>query len=135
MQTTPPHDAAHRAKPRFGAREGARFYCTYVSPRTGARCATWDKGWTVYATLLRHAEIEHAPEELELLARGALDYARAQVVGSRERQARLEARLASAGHCPDCGTVFASRRRDSQSRHKLSGAWCVVGCCCGVLRH
>ncbi|KAF8592185.1 hypothetical protein K439DRAFT_392456 [Ramaria rubella] len=110
------------SRTKFGLRKGSRFFCTYVSPLTGERCGTWDKGWTVYATLVRHAEAEHAHEELSLLARGGLTYEDAQIVTSREKMERIEENLAQTGRCSDCGTVFSSRRKDSLSRHKATNA-------------
>lgn len=108
---------------KFGVRKGNRFYCTYVSPVTGERCAAWDQGWTVYATLNRHAESDHAHEEIDLIMRRRLTYADAQIVTSREKHERIEENLASTGRCPDCGTVFSSNRKDSLTRHKQTNAW------------
>ncbi|GJJ07085.1 hypothetical protein Clacol_001284 [Clathrus columnatus] len=109
-------------KSKFGMRKGTRFYCTYVSRVTGERCAAWDQGWTVYATLNRHAESDHAHEELALIANGELTYNEAQIVTSREKQERIEENLANTGRCPDCGTVFSSNRKDSLTRHKQTNA-------------
>lgn len=110
-------------KSKFGIRRGARFYCTYISPLTGKRCATWDQGWTVYATLNRHAESDHAHEELELINQGRLTYSQAQIVTSKEKQQRIQEHLATTAQCPDCGTVFSSNRKDSLARHKQTSAW------------
>lgn len=107
---------------KFGLRRGTRFYCTYVSPITGERCAAWDQGWTVFATLNRHAESDHAHEELALIASGELTYSDAQIVTSRDKQERIEENLANTGRCPDCGTVFSSNRKDSMTRHKQTNA-------------
>lgn len=116
-------DEAFQPKGKFGVRRGSRFFCTYVSPVTGERCDVWDKGWTVFATLSRHAETEHAPEELALLMRGALCYDQAQIITTRDKQERIEENLAQTGSCPDCGTVFSSKRRDSLHRHRQTSAW------------
>jgi hypothetical protein len=112
-----------QSKTKFGVRKGSRFFCTYVSPLSGERCDIWDKGWTVYATLTRHAEAEHAPEELTLMSRGELRYDQAQIITTKEKRERIEENLAKTGVCPDCGTVFSSRRRDSVSRHRQTSAW------------
>ncbi|KAF8524599.1 hypothetical protein BU17DRAFT_84636 [Hysterangium stoloniferum] len=117
--TTHDHDIQ---KSKFGVRKGSRFYCTYVSAATGERCAAWDQGWSVYATLNRHAESDHAPEELALIARGQLSYGQAQVVTSREKHERIQDNLSHTGRCPDCGTVFSSNRKDSLTRHKQTSA-------------
>ena len=108
---------------KFGVRRGSRFFCTYVSPVTGERCDTWDKGWTVFATLSRHADAEHGPEELGLMARGELNYEKAQIITTREKKQRIEENLAQTGVCPDCGTMFSSKRRDSLTRHRQTNAW------------
>lgn len=112
-----------RPRTKLGVRRGSRFFCTYVSPLTGERCDIWDKGWTVYATLSRHAETEHGPEELALMTRGELSYDQAQVITTREKRERIEETLAQTGFCPDCGTMFSSKRRDSLSRHRQTSAW------------
>jgi len=109
-------------KSKFGVRKGSRFYCTYVSAATGERCAAWDQGWSVYATLNRHAESDHAPEEVALIARGQLTYGQAQIVTSREKHERIQDNLSNTGRCPDCGTVFSSNRKDSLTRHKQTSA-------------
>jgi len=77
----------------------------------------------VYATLNRHAETEHAPEEIELIKAGRLSFSQAQIVTSREKLERLEEQLETTGRCPDCGTVFSSGRKDSLVRHKQTSAW------------
>lgn len=126
--TNPPPDVTYDSqtqKLKFGLRKGTRFYCTYVSPVTGERCAAWDQGWTVFATLNRHAESDHAHEELALIANGELTYSEAQIVTSRDKQERIEENLANTRKCPDCGTVFSSNRKDSMTRHKQTNAWYV----------
>ncbi|KIJ57072.1 hypothetical protein M422DRAFT_23184 [Sphaerobolus stellatus SS14] len=134
MPPSPPYSHSHphshssaypapsRPSKKFGAREGSRYLCTYVSPVSGARCAIWDQGWTVYATLNRHAEAEHAPEEIALINAGRLGYDQAQIVTSQDKHSRLEEQLAVTGQCPDCGTVFSSGRKDSLIRHKQTNA-------------
>lgn len=118
-----PLPSTSRSRAKFGVRKGSRFFCTYVSPVTGERCDIWDKGWTVYATLTRHAETEHAPEELALIKRGALCYDQAQIITGVDKRRRIEDNLAETGCCPDCGTIFSSKRRDSLSRHRQTTAW------------